>query len=241
MSSPTLFRSVTRVTSAVVAVFALVAGLIVGLPMAASAADVTDGLVLKYDLTQASGTTVVDSSGNGKDGTLNGGGTWGGASGLTLDGTDDYVKLPNNIMAGLSSITVSTEVYIEPTQADAVLHLGPRQHRDVGVGHGLLLRQRRRLPHRPDARRTGRARRSPPRARPWPAASGRPSPTPRPARPARCTRTASQVAQNTARHGQAERRSAAARRPTTTSASPTTRPTSSSRASCATSASTTGR
>ena len=117
MSSPTLFRSVTRVTSAIVAVFALVASLVVGLPTTASAADVTDGLVLKYDLTQASGTTVVDSSGNGKDGTLNGGGTWGGANGLTLDGTDDYVKLPNNIMAGLSSITVSTEVYIEPTQA----------------------------------------------------------------------------------------------------------------------------
>jgi beta-xylosidase len=108
---------VTRVTSAIVAVFALVAGVVVGLPMTATAADVTDGLVLKYDLTQTSGTTVVDSSGNGKDGTLNGGATWGGANGLTLDGTDDYVKLPNNIMAGLSSITVSTEVYIEPTQA----------------------------------------------------------------------------------------------------------------------------
>ncbi|WP_332662729.1 family 43 glycosylhydrolase [Aeromicrobium sp.] len=106
----------TRVTSAIVAVFALVASLVVGLPMTANA-DVTDGLVLKYDLTQESGTTVVDSSGNGKDGTLTGGGTWGGASGLTLDGTDDHVKLPNNIMAGLSSITVSTEVYIEPTQA----------------------------------------------------------------------------------------------------------------------------
>lgn len=116
MSSPTHFRTVTRVTSAIVAMFALVAGLIVGLPTTASA-DVTDGLVLKYDLTQTSGTTVVDSSGNGKDGTLTGGGTWGGAAGLTLDGTDDHVKLPNNIMAGLTSITVSTEVYIEPTQA----------------------------------------------------------------------------------------------------------------------------
>ena len=100
----------TRITSAVVALFALVAGVIVGLPMVASAADVTDGLVLKYDLTQASGTTVTDSLGNGKDGTLNGGATWDGGSGLTLDGTDDYVKLPNNIMTGLSSITVSTEV-----------------------------------------------------------------------------------------------------------------------------------
>ena len=95
----------------------------------------------------------------GSNRTLNGGGTWGGASGLTLDGTDDYVKLPNNIMAGLSSITVSTEVYIEPTQATpghdhggavattatiaATVHneppvapqaQGPQQHGDAGGG-----------------------------------------------------------------------------------------------------------
>ncbi|VXB56048.1 Beta-xylosidase [Aeromicrobium sp. 9AM] len=137
MSSPTLFRSVTRVTSACLAVLALIASLVVGLPMAAQAADVTDGLVLKYDLTQASGTTVVDSSGNGKDGTLNGGGTWGGASGLTLDGTDDYVKLPNNIMSGLTSITVSTEVYIEPTQANPyfIWGLGNSATSSSGTGY----------------------------------------------------------------------------------------------------------
>ncbi len=93
--------------------------------------------MLKYDLTQASGTTVVDSSGNGKDGTLNGGGTWGGASGLTLDGTDDYVKLPNNIMAGLTSITVSTEVYIEPTQANPyfIWGLGNSATSSSGTGY----------------------------------------------------------------------------------------------------------
>src|SRR5687768_15061629 len=81
---------------------ALVAGLLLALPSAAAAAeDVTDGLVLRYDLTQASGTVVTDTSGNGKDGTLTGGGTWTGATGLALDGVDDHVKLPNNLMAGL--------------------------------------------------------------------------------------------------------------------------------------------
>jgi hypothetical protein len=108
-----------RRTAATSLVLAVLAGLLMALPTTAAtaaAADVTDGLVLRYDLTQASGTTVVDSSGNGKDGTLSGGGTWTGANGLALDGVDDHVKLPNDIMAGLDSITVSTDVYIEPTQ-----------------------------------------------------------------------------------------------------------------------------
>lgn len=108
-----------RRTAATSLVLAVLAGLLMALPTTAAtaaAADVTDGLVLRYDLTQASGTTVVDSSGNGKDGTLSGGGTWTGANGLALDGVDDHVKLPNDIMAGLDSITVSTDVYIEPSQ-----------------------------------------------------------------------------------------------------------------------------
>jgi beta-xylosidase len=107
---------------ALAVVLALVASPLLLLPGTATAvtslaaADVTDGLLLRYDLTQASGTTVTDSSGNGRDGTLSGGGTWTG-SGLALDGVDDHVKLPNNIMAGLSSITLSTDVYIESSQA----------------------------------------------------------------------------------------------------------------------------
>lgn len=84
---------------------------------AASAADVTDGLLLRYDLTQASGTVVTDTSGHGRNGTLTGGGTWTGAQGLALDGVDDHVKLPNDLTAGLSSITVSTDVFIESSQA----------------------------------------------------------------------------------------------------------------------------
>ena len=99
-------------------VLALVAGLLALAPIApAAAADVTDGLLLRYDLTQTSGTAVIDSSGNGRDGTVSGGGTWTGSTGLTLDGVDDHVKLPNNVTAGLSSITVSTDVFIEPSQA----------------------------------------------------------------------------------------------------------------------------
>ena len=102
---------------AVLALLAAPLTLLAPLTPAASAADVTDGLLLRYDLTQASGTTVVDTSGNGRDGTLSGGGTWTGASGLALDGVDDHVELPDDLMAGLSSITVSTDVYVEPSQS----------------------------------------------------------------------------------------------------------------------------
>ena len=102
---------------AVIALLASPLALLAPLTPAASAADVTDGLLLRYDLTQTSGTVVTDSSGNGRDGTLSGGGTWTGTTGLTLDGVDDHVKLPNNVLAGLSSVTVSSDVFIEPSQA----------------------------------------------------------------------------------------------------------------------------
>ncbi|MFY1702106.1 family 43 glycosylhydrolase [Micromonospora sp. WMMA1923] len=78
--------------------------------------DVTDGLVLRYDLTQSSGTSVTDSSGNGRHGTLTGGGTWTGPAGLALDGIDDHVRLPDDVLAGLSSITVSVDVLVAPDQ-----------------------------------------------------------------------------------------------------------------------------
>ena len=102
-------------------VLAVLGGLLMAPPAtaapAAPSADVVDGLVLRYDLTQTSGTVVADSSGNGRTGTLVGGGTWTGDGGLALDGVDDHVKLPNNVLAGLSSITVSTDVLIDPGQS----------------------------------------------------------------------------------------------------------------------------
>ncbi len=122
----------------------VVLALLGGLPLAvasaepAAAADVTDGLVLRYDLTQTSGTTVTDSSGNGNNGTLSGGGTWTGEQGLTLDGTDDHVKLPNNILAGLSSITVSADVYVETSQAAPFFIWGLGNSATSAAGTGYL-------------------------------------------------------------------------------------------------------
>jgi len=80
--------------------------------------EVANGLILRYALDQTSGTTVVDTSGKGNDGTVVGGGTWANGS-LTLDGVDDHVELPNDLMKGLSSISVAVDVYVEPSQSGA--------------------------------------------------------------------------------------------------------------------------
>ncbi|MFC5729465.1 MULTISPECIES: family 43 glycosylhydrolase [Nocardioides] len=117
---------------------ALVSGLLLLLPaVPPAAADVTEGLVLRYDLDQASGTTVVDTSGQGRDGTLVGGGTWAGGS-LSLDGVDDHVKLPNNVLAGLDSITVHLDVFVASSQAAPFFLWGLGNAADSGAGTGYL-------------------------------------------------------------------------------------------------------
>ncbi|MDL5200124.1 family 43 glycosylhydrolase [Streptomyces sp. ALI-76-A] len=85
---------------------------------AAESADVTDGLALWYKLDAASGSTVTDASGNGRDGTVSGTADWSGTGqGLAFNGTDTYVKVPNDIMKGMASITVSTDVLIDAAQS----------------------------------------------------------------------------------------------------------------------------
>ena len=135
------FLSSLRRSTAAGAVLAVLSGLLL-LPGPASAlvadtTDVTDGLLLRYDLTQTSGTTVTDSSGNGRNGTLNGGGTWSG-SGLSLDGVDDYVKLPDNLMTGLSAITVSADVYVAADQATPFFVWGLGNTATSASGTGYL-------------------------------------------------------------------------------------------------------
>ena len=57
-----------------------------------------DGLVAEWHFDEGSGSVLVDSSGNGNDGVINGA-TWvGGVSGsaLSFDGVDDYVEVPHD-------------------------------------------------------------------------------------------------------------------------------------------------
>ncbi|MGW7163807.1 LamG domain-containing protein [Streptomyces sp. NPDC054884] len=106
-----------RMSAAVVAVLSLVLALAAGLLATAGSAqaEITNGLLLRYKLDETSGTVAHDSSGSGHDGTVNGTAGWGGEQGLAFNGSNTYVKMPNNIMSGLSSITVSFDVWIDPT------------------------------------------------------------------------------------------------------------------------------
>src|SRR3954465_1809451 len=92
---------------------ALLAGAVVG-PPAAHAAAARDGLVLRYKLDERSGRVAVDSSGNGRDGAVSGSPGWTAGQGLTFDGSSTYVRVPDNVMSGLSAITVATDVWIDP-------------------------------------------------------------------------------------------------------------------------------
>ncbi|MGW6908678.1 family 43 glycosylhydrolase [Streptomyces sp. NPDC054940] len=84
----------------------------------AAAAEVTDGLALWYKLDAASGSTVADASGNGRDATVNGTADWSGTGqGLAFNGSDTYIKVPNDVMKGMDAITVSMDVQIDSAQS----------------------------------------------------------------------------------------------------------------------------
>ncbi|WP_230005577.1 LamG domain-containing protein, partial [Microbacterium sp. Bi128] len=101
---------------AVPVVAALVAAPIT-VPLMAQAAVPSTGLVASYPLDETAGTVARDVSGNGRDAAYVGGPTLTGAEGVRLDGDDDYVSVPNNILKDLTSVTVSTDVIVRPEQS----------------------------------------------------------------------------------------------------------------------------
>ncbi|MEV6305382.1 family 43 glycosylhydrolase [Actinoplanes sp. NPDC051861] len=107
---------------------------IVAAPSAAQAGP-EDGLLLWYRLDEAAGTTAADSSGNGRDGTVGGTAGWSGAQGLGFNGTNTYVKVPDNILAGVSDVTVAFDVKIDAAQATPYFLYG-FGNTDAGTGYG---------------------------------------------------------------------------------------------------------
>ncbi|MDR7187228.1 beta-xylosidase [Microbacterium sp. BE35] len=95
-------------------------------------------LVAHYQLDETSGTVATDASGSGRNATYVGGPTLTGSEGARLDGTDDYVRLPNNILAGLDSITVSADVLVRASQATPYFIYGLGNTDGSGVGNGYL-------------------------------------------------------------------------------------------------------
>ncbi len=103
-------------TLAVPVAAALVAAPI-AVPFAADAATSSSGLIVSYPLDETSGAVAHDDSGNGRDAAYVGSPSLTGANGVRLDGADDYVSVPNDILQGLSSVTVSTDVLVRPEQS----------------------------------------------------------------------------------------------------------------------------
>ncbi|MFB9660344.1 family 43 glycosylhydrolase [Glycomyces mayteni] len=97
-----------------------------------------DHLVAHYALDETTGTVAADSSGNGRDAVIAGGATLTGGEGLRLDGADDHVKLPNDLLAGLTSITVSTEVLVRAEQGTPYFIYGLGNPATSSTGTGYL-------------------------------------------------------------------------------------------------------
>ncbi|MER5199936.1 family 43 glycosylhydrolase [Streptomyces sp. NPDC002755] len=98
--------------------------LLVGLVGAAApvqadeADDVPAGLALWYKLDATSGTTVADASGHGRDGTVAGTAGWSSTGqGLAFNGSDTYVKVPNDVLKGMDAISVAMDVRIDAAQS----------------------------------------------------------------------------------------------------------------------------
>ena len=67
-------------------------------------------LVARWRFDENSGDVAHDTSGNGHDGTINGGANWVpgvGGSALEFDGTDDYVGTGESLLTNMSEFTVA--------------------------------------------------------------------------------------------------------------------------------------
>ena len=99
--------------------------LVLGLALTSVAEAADPSLVGLWKLDETSGTTASDSSGNGNDGTLNGGPKWvdgkfGGA--LDFDGTDDYVDCgnPSILNFGTGDFTISAWIKMTSSQKSTI-------------------------------------------------------------------------------------------------------------------------
>ena len=103
---------------------------------AADADTLTDGLALWYKLDASSGTaTVPDASGHGRDGVLSGTGSF--SDGLAFNGSDTYVKMPDDVLKGMDAVSVSFDVRMDAAQ-QAPYFLYGFGNTSGGAGNGYL-------------------------------------------------------------------------------------------------------
>ncbi len=93
----------------------------------------------KFD--ENTGTTASDMSGNGNTGTLTLGPTWTTGkygSGISFDGTDDYITAPSTTSLVMTNSSVSVSAWIYPTTALATQGIAGKPNGSV-YGYGLSL------------------------------------------------------------------------------------------------------
>jgi beta-xylosidase len=129
-----------RSAGAIAVTIALIASVLAMSPASQALAAPEDHLVLRYALDETTGATVADSSGHSRDGSVQGNPVLTGSEGYRLDGVDDYVRLPDNVVAGLDSISVSVDVLVRQSQAGSyfIWGLGNAATSNSGTGYMYL-------------------------------------------------------------------------------------------------------
>ncbi|MFC8302996.1 immunoglobulin-like domain-containing protein [Specibacter sp. NPDC057265] len=101
------------------------------------AAGVAAGLTAWYKLDEAAGTLAKDATGKNPDAQLKGKAAFKPGQGVALDGTDSYVALPNDLLAGHEAVTISYDVWVDADQATPYFIYGLGNTTD-NAGDGYL-------------------------------------------------------------------------------------------------------
>ncbi|MEV6643126.1 family 43 glycosylhydrolase [Amycolatopsis sp. NPDC051371] len=96
-----------------------------------------NGLVAHWPLDAKSGQVATDTTGHGYDGALAGDVSWSDGS-LAFGGTNGHVQLPNNLLTGAASATVSADVLVDPAQQTPYFLWGFGNTAPSGAGDGYL-------------------------------------------------------------------------------------------------------
>lgn len=106
---------------------------------------VTDGLVLLLDAGNnksysGTGTTWTDLSGNNNNGTLTNGPTYNSSNkgSIVFDGTNDYIRLPNNFFSYPSLTTLSISLWFKSTQTTGGTLFGQQNTNNPNVTSGYV-------------------------------------------------------------------------------------------------------
>lgn len=104
----------------------------------ACVATVHGRLILYYPLNETSGQQATDFSGNNRHGRYVNGPQLQGSNGARLDGVDDHIKLPDDLMRNQYSISASIDVLVRSEQTGYYFIFGIGNTASNGDGNGYI-------------------------------------------------------------------------------------------------------